>query len=701
MFSRGFICPKGSALKDLHEDPDRLRTPLVRTNDSWQEVSWEEAFEVVAAGLQPIIAKHGANAVGAYFGNPSVHGMAVPFFGKALLKALKTKNFFSAASVDQMPKHVSSGLMFGHPDLIPIPDIDRTSYLLMLGANPYASNGSLATAPDWPGRMRAIQQRGGTIVTVDPRRTKTAQASDEHIAIQPGTDALWLFALANVIVSEDLTDLRRLNAFTKGFQHFATATLPFTPESVAETVGIEAETTRRIAREFAAADTAVAYGRIGTHTTEFGTLASWLVDVLNIISGNLDAAGGAMFPQPAHGSPRPKRGFTTGRWTSRATGRPEVRGEFPVAALVEEIETPGAGQMRAFITVAGNPALSIPDSDRTAAALAKLEFMVSVDMYLNETTQHADVILPVPSPLERSHYDVAFYSLAVENVANYSPATFDVPKGNLTEWEILAKLAAITSGAPPSTPASVVDEVTIKAVVAGVVTNPASPLFDEDPQALLDALSGTGTERVLDFRLRAGPYGDHFGGSPNGLSLAELKRHPHGLHLGPLMPRLPDALTTPDSMIDLAPQSLIDDTARLVESIGTSRPGLVLIGRRDIKSNNSWMHNIDRLTRTRNKCTLLIHPHDAAAQNLATADRAIVTSDTGSIEVEVECSETMKLGVVSLPHGWGHDDIGTAMRVATSRPGSNSNILASRVVDPLSGNARLTGIPVTIVPALI
>jgi anaerobic selenocysteine-containing dehydrogenase len=699
VFSRGFICPKGSTLTDLHTDPDRLRTPMVKTEEGWKEVSWDEAFSAAAAGLQSLIAESGNDSVAVYLGNPTVHGMAGPVYAPALLKSLKSKNFFSAATVDQMPKHVSSGFMFGHPDLIPVPDIDRTDFLLMLGANPYASNGSLATAPDWPGRMKAIQERGGQIVTVDPRRTKTAAASDEHLFITPGTDALWLYAIANVIIDEDLVDLGRLASCTQGLETFAASTLGYTPEAVAERTGIDADTTRRIARAFATASSAVAYGRIGTHTTEFGTLASWLVDVLNAITGNLDEPGGAMFPLAAHSSPRDKRGFKTGRWLSRAAGLPEVRGELPVAALVSEIETPGDGQVKGLITVAGNPALSIPDSDRTAAALENLEFMVSVDIYINETTRHANVILPPPSPLERAHYDFAFYTLAAENVANYSPSVFDKPADAPAEWEIIAKLAAIVSGAPAETPVSVVDDLVFATVVSRATTNPASPVFGQDPEAIIAATSGTGPERVLDFLLRAGPYGEGYGALSTGLTLEVLLQQPHGVHFGPLVPRLPDGLATPDAQVHLAPDALIDDSERLRSSLETRIEPLLLIGRRDLKSNNSWMHNIDRLTRTRNKCTLIMHPKDAAQRGLSEDQVAAISSDAGSIDVPIEISDDIMEGVVSLPHGWGHDLEGSQMAVAASRPGANSNILASTMVDPMSGNARLNAIPVTVGPS--
>ncbi|MDH3193563.1 MAG: molybdopterin-dependent oxidoreductase, partial [Acidimicrobiia bacterium] len=446
VFSHGFICPKGTTLGRLHEDPDRLRAPLIKKNSEFVEVSWDEAIAAAGAGLRAIIDAHGASATAAYVGNPNVHNLAGSLYLRPLLKALGSPNVFSASTVDQMPKHVSCGAMFGSPDLIPVPDIDRTDYLLMLGADPYESNGSLATAPDWPGRMAAIQERGGKIVTVDPRKSKTAKASDEHLFIRPGTDAAWVAALITTVLEAGDVELPD---FMIGLADAKEALAGFTAESVAAATTIPAETTRRIAVEFATAPSAVAYGRMGTHTTEYGTLASWLVDLLNAVTGNLDSPGGAMFPMAAIVTPQAApggRGFQTGRYRSRVGGHPEVRGEMPSAALVEEIQTPGEGQVRALLVVGGNPARSIPDSERVEAALDQLEFMVAVDVYLTETARHADVVLPPPSVLERSHFDVAFTSLMVRNTANYSPPTFEKPDDHPAEWEILLALTAAIQG---------------------------------------------------------------------------------------------------------------------------------------------------------------------------------------------------------------------------------------------------------------
>lgn len=694
VFSHGFICPKGTTLGRLHEDPDRLRKPLIKKDGEFVEVSWDEAIAAAGAGIRRIIEEHGAPAVAAYVGNPNVHNLAGSLYLRPLLKALGSPNVFSASTVDQMPKHVSSGAMFGNPDLIPVPDIDRTDYLLMLGADPYESNGSLATAPDWPGRMKAIQERGGKIVTVDPRRSKTAKASDEHLFIRPGSDAAWLAALVTTALDDESPDLPE---FMTGLAEAKAALATFTPESVAAATGIPGDVTRRIAAEFTNARTAVAYGRMGTHTTEFGTLASWLADLLNAVTGNLDSPGGAMFPLPAIVTPKTQsggRGFQTGRYRSRVGDYPEVRGEMPSAALVDEIETPGDGQVRALLVVAGNPARSIPDSERVEAALDRLEFMVAVDVYLTETARHADVVLPPPSVLERAHFDVAFTSLMVRNSANYSPPTFQKPDDHPAEWEILLGLAAAIQGTDLSV--EQMDEAGAAALLAKALTNPASPAFGTDQVIAWDQVSRfTGPQRILDIRLRTGPYGDGFGTNPDGLSLQKLIDHPHGIDLGALESRLGLAANNPDGLVKLAPPQFLADLPRLATILEAPPDTFVLVGRRQLRSNNSWMHNIEVLVKGKDRCTLLMHPADAELLRVAAGESVSVTSDAGEIRAPVELSDDMMPGVVSLPHGWGHDDPQARLTVAARRPGVNSNVLSNRTaIDPLSGNARLNAIPV-------
>jgi anaerobic selenocysteine-containing dehydrogenase len=711
VFSHGFICPKGAALKQLHEDPDRLRTPMIKDGDSHRPASWDEAFALIDARLAPILTAD-RNAVAVYLGNPNAHNLDSLLYGRVLLKALSTRNVYSASSVDQIPKQLASALMFGTGTTVPVPDVDRTQHLLMLGANPLASNGSLMTAPDMRGRLRALRSRGGKLVVVDPRRTRTAEEADEHHFIRPGTDALLLFALVQVLFDEDLADPgERLAALTDGINHVRDLAQPFTPDKVAPACGIEADEIRRMARELAAAPAAAVYGRIGTCTQEFGTLASWLVDVLNVLTGNLDREGGAMFPlaaaghSNAAGTPGRGRGTRLGRFASRVRGLGEVFGELPAVCLAEEIDSPGEGQVRALITLAGNPVISTPNSGRLDAALGTLDFMVSVDVYLNETTRHADVILPAPSPLRRGHYDLALYMFAVRNVAHYSPPVLEADPSLPDEWVTLLRLAGVAAGMGPDADVAAIDEGVARLAVARELDTPGSPVAGRTQDDVLAALEPrTGPERLLDLMLRAGPYGDGFGAGPEGgLSLKALEAAPHGIDLGPLTPRLPDALRTRGGMIELAPEPLVADVARLRDALSQARDDSpVLVGRRHLRSNNSWMHNLPMLVRGPAQCTLHVHPDDAERYGLVDGEPALVRSRTGSVEAAVEITDAVMPGVVSLPHGWGHDAPTAQLSVASAHAGVNSNRLSDELlIDALSGNAVLNGIPVTLarVPA--
>jgi anaerobic selenocysteine-containing dehydrogenase len=697
VFSAGFICPKGSALHRLQDDPDRLQRPLVRRDGELVETDWPEAFAEIDARLRPIIEEHGRDAVAVYLGNPNVHTLSGQLYNRAFVKALGTRNIFSASTVDQMPKHVSAGLMFGSPLSIPVPDIDRTDHLLVLGANPKASNGSLATAADWPGKMTAIRERGGRVVVVDPRRTESAELADEHLFIRPGTDAAWLAAVATVILSEGLADPGPLAGITVGLDEIEGLLAAFTPESVAATTGIEADTTRRIARDLASAPTAAVYGRIGTHAGTFGTLASWIVDVLNVITGNLDRPGGAMFARASTERPR-RRAFRIGRWESRAAGHPEVMSELPVATLADEILTPGEGQVKALVTIAGNPLRSTPDTGRLTEAIEGLELVVSVDPYLGETAARADVVLPPPGPLQKAHFDLSFQALAVRNHANWSEPVFPLEPHHMPEWEILTRLALVAAGQGTEADVGLVDTWALAGQVQREVATPGSSIEGRDPQEIMTELGDEpGPARIVDFLVRVGPYGDGFGADPDGLTLSRLLERPHGIDLGALEPRLPELLCTESGRIELTPEWITRDLPRL-EAILDDRPnGMVLIGRRQLQSNNSWMHNVDVLVKgRRNRCTLLITPADADRHGVSDGDEVTVTSDAGTVRVPIEVTEAMMPGVVSLPHGWGHDDPGTRLGVASRRPGVDSNRLTGAVVDPVSGNAVLNGIPVEI-----
>ncbi|WP_030860387.1 molybdopterin-dependent oxidoreductase [Streptomyces sp. NRRL F-2747] len=743
VFSRGFICPKGAAFGALDADPDRLRNPLVRRDGRLREATWEEAFEAIASAVPALVREYGAQSVGVVLGNPNVHTMAGNLYPPLLLKALGTRNFFTASTLDQMPKHVSSGLLFGDPFAIPVPDLDRTDFLLLLGANPVESNGSLCTAPDFPGRLKALRARGGTLVVVDPRRTRTAKLADLHLAPRPGSDALLLAALAHTLLAEGLASPGALAERTEGLGELADALARFTPEAVAPACDLTAAEIRDLARAMAAAPTAAVYGRIGSCTVEYGTLASWLVDVLNVLTGNLDRPGGVLFPLPAAG-PRPRpagpgKGFTLGRWLSRVSGHPEAKSELPIAALAEEIETAGEGRIRALVAIAANPVLSAPDGRRLDAALSGLDFMVSIDPYLNETSRHAHVVLPPPPPSQSAHHDFAFNGFAIRNQVRYSRPAVPLEAGRLDECEIHARLVLAVSGRYGSADPSAVDEMVIHGVLAKETADPHSPLHGQDPAHLAGLLTGeNGPERRLDLMLRLGPYGDRFGvgsapqgepgevqggaaaaaadtdtdtgmrtgtgeyaggGGGEGLSLERLLAHPHGIDLGPLRPRLSGVLRTRSGRIELLPDPIAAELPRLTAALADRPATLVLVGRRHLRSNNSWLHNVPALTGGSNRCTLQVHPEDAGRLGLTEGGLARITADGGSLEVPVEVTDTVRTGVVSLPHGWGHDRDGARLSVASAAPGANVNqLLDGSRLDPLSGTAVLNGFPVELTP---
>lgn len=701
VFSRGFICPKGASFGEADADPDRLRVPLVRKDGRLQEVGWDEAFDVVAARLRPLIEEHGPNAVGVVLGNPNVHTMAGALYPPVLLGALGTRNLFTASTVDQMPKHVSSGLLFGDAFAIPVPDLDRTDHLLLLGANPLESNGSLCTAPDFPGRLKALKARGGTLTVVDPRRTRTAALADRHLAIRPGTDALLLAALTQVLFEDKLTDLGALADQVTDVDELRDAVREFTPEAVSVACDVSADTIRALARELADAPTAAVYGRVGASTVAFGTVTSWLVDVLNVLTGNLDRPGGALFPLAATAQPPrpagPGKGFALGRWHSRVSGHPEAKGELPLAALAEEIDTPGEGAVHAVVAIAANPVLSAPDGDRLDRALESLDFMVSVDPYLNETSRHADVVLPPPPPAQSAHHDFAFNGFAVRNQVRYTRAAIPLEEGRMAESEILARLVLAASGMHGADPAAV-DTMVVDNTLGKAVAQPHSAAYGRDPKELAGLLTGeNGPERRLDMMLRLGPYGDGFGARPDGLTLERLLAHPHGIDLGPLGPRIPEVLRTRSGRVELLPEPLAAELPRLARAVTEAPAALVLVGRRHLRSNNSWMHNVRTLVGGSNRCTLHIHPDDAARAGLTDGGRARVAAAGGEIDVPVEVTDAVRPGVVSLPHGWGHDRPGTRLAVAAEEPGVNVNqLLDGTLLDPLSGNAVLNGFAVQV-----
>jgi len=706
VWSRGYICPKGTTLGDLHHDPDRLRRPLVRRGDDFVEVSWEEAFEEVERRLRPVIEEHGIDAVTAYIGNPAAHNFSLSRYIGAFVPMSGIPRLYSAGTIDQWPKNVAVALLYGGMWTIPTPDLDRTDYLVVMGANPHASQGSLLAAADVMGRLQGIQGRGGKLVVIDPRRTGTAKIADEWLALKPGTDAALLMAWMNVLFDEKLVDLGTLSEHVLEVEKLAALCSDFTPEAVAETCGLDADTIRRIAREFAAAPSAAVYGRIGTCNQEFGTLASWLVEVLNVLTGNLDRPGGSMFANPIAWSLTALRppdfadGWEFGRWQSRVRGAPEVLGQVPVSCMAEEIATPGEGQIHALVCIAGNPVLSAPDSQKLDAALPELSCMVAVDNYLNETTRHADVILPGLSPLEQPHYDELIWNWAIRNAGKYSPALFEPEAGRPHEWQILLGLAAILRGQKASeVEPDLLDDLYFSGLVAVVAQGESSSIHGRDPAEIVAQSGPRGPERILDFAIRTGPWGDAYGSNPGGLDLARLRELPNGIDMGALEPRLPEILDTPDGKIALAPEYITNDLVRLRKRLERDDEGLVLVSRRHLRSNNSWMHNVASLMTGKDRCTLQIHPDDASRRGIEDRSRVRVSSSAGSLEVAAEVTDDIRSGVVCLPHGWGHDKRGIRLSVASQHAGVCNNILApGELVDEISGNAVVNGIPVEVEP---
>jgi anaerobic selenocysteine-containing dehydrogenase len=614
-----------------------------------------------------------------YLGNPTVHNLGAMLFNAFFLRALRTKSRFSATSVDQLPHMLAAYLMFGHQLLLPIPDVDRTRYFLMLGANPLASNGSLMTAPGIRARLSALRARGGKLVVVDPRRTETAKVADEHIFLRPGTDALFLLGLLSVLLEKG-PRLGRLAAFTDGLPRLREAVAGHSPERAELSTGVPASTTRRIAEEFFTAESAVCYGRVGTSTQAFGGLCQWLVNAINVVTGNLDREGSAMFTRPALDPltlPRPLAGSrgSFGRWKSRVRGLPEFGGELPVAVLAEEITTPGKGSLRGLLTFAGNPVLSTPNGEKLDRALASLDFMVSIDPYINETTRHAHLILPPPSPLERSHYDLVFHMLAVHNSAKYSPALFDPGPDARHDWQIMLGLAERMEGLR------------------------RGPSLGRALQ--YRALGRLGPEGILDLGLRLGPHGPRLRPLQKGLSVAALRREPHGVDLGPLSPCLPGRLQNKQKRIDLAPEVFVQDLARLQATFPErpSPPGeeLLLIGRRHVRDNNSWMHNVPMLMRGQPRCTLMMHPEDAGRLGLRDGEEVLVASRVGRVRAPLRVTDEVMRGVVCLPHGYGHGRPGVKLGVAAAHAGVSINDLTDdEAIDALTGNAAFSGVPVRV-----
>jgi anaerobic selenocysteine-containing dehydrogenase len=668
--SRGHVCPKGVAIGDVYADPDRLRRPVRRVGEGadarWEEIGWDEAFDLVADNLARVVNEHGDDALGVYLGNPNAHSLGSMTHGTAMFKSFRTRNRYSATSVDQLPHQLVAHLMFGHQLFLPIPDIDRTSWFLVIGANPMASNGSLMTVPDFPQRVRDLHARGGRMVVIDPRRTETAKVADEHHFVRPGTDAWVLLAMLHVLTAEARPDGGpSVAAYADGLATVVDLVADFTPERAEAMSGLAADEVRRLARELAEADAGVVYSRIGVSAGPWGTVCQWAVNCLNILTGNLDRVGGAMFTTPAIdavGTGLIGRGHHDA-WRSRVRDLPETAGELPVSALREEIETPGEGQVRAVLTVAGNPVLSTPDGARLDAALRGLDFMAAVDIYVNETTRHADVILPPTTALERDHYDLVFHLLAVRDTARFTPAVFEKDADQRHDWQIFREITLRTT-------------------------------------ARLDRKAPLKKRLVQRARLTASPtflIGQLLRRGSSGVTLKKLRARPQGIDLGPLRSgQLPARLPSRGKRVDLAPDLVVRDVARLAAVDAPAGDGLLLIGRRHQRDCNSWMHNSERLTRGRPRHQLLMNPADLADRDIADGSRVRVTSRVGSVEVDVAASDDLMPGVVSLPHGYGHARDGVRMERSREVPGVSVNDLTDPELLDVSGNAALNGVPVDV-----
>jgi len=708
--SQGHICPKAVALQDLHEDRERLKRPIRKTAQGWEELSWEDAFDLVAEKLHGIRKTYGRNSIGVYLGNPNVHNHGALMTTMPFLRAIGTQNRFSATSNDQLPHMLASLEMFGHQILFPIPDIDNTDLFICIGGNPMASNGSLMTVPDIRGRLKALRQRGGQLIVIDPRRTETAHLADSFHFIRPGTDAFLLMAMVHTLFEENLVDPGAAERLVKDVDLLRLAALSFSPEAVTRHTGIEAEAIRQLARQLAKTPRAALYTRMGTSTQAFGGTTTWLAYCLNILTGKLDIPGGVLFTQPAVdlvalGAMSGQRGHF-GKRHSRVRGLPEFGGEYPASTMADEMLTPGEGQVRAFVTVAGNPVLSSPNGQRLESALEGLDFMVSVDYYLNETTRHADVILPPTAALERSHYDLIFSQFAVRNVAKYSEALFPPAANARHDWQILLELAhrlekQRKGGRLPIRsemgwrafkklgPDPILD-LLLRTGPYGADAGPVRPLAQTAIELVMDILPERNPLKGL---ARLSPLNRRWDELPKGLSLSALKAAPHGIDLGPLQPALPERLFTRDGLIQMAPRRYLADVERMQATLeSATADGLLLIGRRHVRSNNSWMHNSQRLVKGKGRCTLLIHPDDASKRALNPGDHAEVSVQGRDVVIPVEITEDIMPGVVSIPHGWGHHRSGTGQSVASSHAGVSINdLLDDALVDPVSGTSVLNG----------
>lgn len=693
VWSQGHVCPKGTTLGALHDDPDRLRTAMVRDGSEWKSASWDTALERLEELAEGVRNRHGPHAFAAYGGNMAGKDATLSRYTGLMLATSGIQQVYSSGTVDQHPKNLSAMLMFGNEWKIPIPDLDNTDLFVIFGGNPAASKGSIFSHRDVMGAMRDLRARGGRVIVIDPVRTKTAQAADQWIGLKPGTDAALMLGVAHVLFARGAVRLRHLDGLIEGLDALRDVAGEFSPQVVAPFCGIEASIIEDLADELIRTDRSAIYGRIGTCTQSFGTLASWMIDVLAILTGNLDRRGGSMWSRPAASlvdmlATLPD-GMPVVMGKSRVRGVPAVLGQFPASCMAEEIATPGPGQIKGLVTFAANPALSAPDSGKLAQALPLLECMVSLDNYINETTRHAHVILPSPSFLESAHFDMWSWIFCLTSGGHYSPPVFP-PVDRPDHWRIVARVGAIIGG-QPGADIDAMDDGYFRALATG---------RGIDPDLAITALPERGPARILDLAIRAGPFGDRFGAVAGGLSLDSFRNQPDGVIIGPATPQAQEGFATSSGKIEIAPALILSDIPRLKLALGANDPALVLVSRRHLRSMNSWMHNVDTLVKGKDRCTVQMHSADAATRGLEGGDLVTLTSAAGSIVVPMEIDDDIRPGVVSMPHGWGHSDAQTHLSVAKVHPGANTNVLSpGTLVDVISGNAVLNGIPVEIAKA--
>lgn len=693
VWSRGHMCPKGTTLGELHDDPDRIRVPMIREGERWREASWDEAFAQIETLVAETRARRGEARIASYTGNMSGKGYDAGRYMMLLHGLARFAQSYSSSTVDQQPKNVSAFLMYGNMWKIPIPDVDQTDLLVVIGGNPAESKGSLFSHRDVMGAIRSLRARGGKVIVIDPVQTRTAEAADAWIPIRPGADAALLLGVLHVLFAEDRVTLGALDGLVEGMDVLRDVASRFAPERVAAFCGIEASAIRELAHAISDAPRAAIYGRIGTCTQSFGTLASWLVDALAIATGNMDRVGGLMWstqvaPHLDLMPPYPATGSVMGP-ASRVRGVASVLGQYPSSCLAEEIDTEGPGQIHGLVSLGANPVLSAPGSERLDAALAGLDVMVSLDIYVNETTRHAHVILPSPSLLSQAHWDMWAWPWALTSGGHYSPPLFE-DTDRPQEWEVMIRLGAILGGHRDPDLAALDD-------------NYFGGMCDAvgiDRAVAFEALPDHGSERILDLCIRTGPFGDRFGANPDGLTLAHFKAEPGGMLFGPARPQGRAAISTPSGKIEIAHTHFLQDLVRLEDALTHAVPELVLVSRRQLRSLNSWMHNIGSLVSGKPRCTLQIHENDAARLGIRPGQDVRITSQAGSIVAPAEITRKIRPGVVSLPHGWGHEPQDIRLDVAKRHQGSNFNALApANMIDPASGNAVVNGIPVDVLPA--